>query len=80
MAYVDDLEEMKSGDIDEIGRYVFASCWTDNEELRQKVAGMSGLGQSILEEGIEKGDAQRLVLSVRAASAKLGSVEKDKFS
>ena len=23
------LEEMKSGDIDEIGRYVFASCWTD---------------------------------------------------
>ncbi len=24
LAYVDDLEEMKSGDIDEIGRYVFA--------------------------------------------------------
>lgn len=23
------LEEMKSGDIDEIGRYVFASYWTD---------------------------------------------------
>ena len=27
-----DLEEMKSGDIDEIGRYVFASCWTDKKE------------------------------------------------
>lgn len=32
LAYVDDLEEMKSGDIDEIGRYVFASCWTDKKE------------------------------------------------
>lgn len=32
LAYVDDFEEMKSGDIDEIGRYVFASCWTNKKE------------------------------------------------
>lgn len=32
LAYVDDLEEMKGGDIEEIGKYVFASCWTDKKE------------------------------------------------
>lgn len=48
----------------------------DNDELRQEVSGMSGLGQSILESGLEKGDARRLICFVETAAAKLGSVEK----